>query len=186
MKDTEILDLYWERDEQAIVETQKSYGSYCRSIACNILYNNEDTEECLNDTWLKTWNSIPPARPERFSLYLGTITRNLALDRWKSKHREKRGGGEMTAALDELAEFIPDRFNTEETVIAAEMERFINDFLHTLPEKDCNIFLRRYWYVEDYAAIAKRYHMKLNTVKTSLFRTRTKLKECLLKEGFLF
>lgn len=97
----------------------------------------------------------------------------------------RRGGGETAAALDELVECVPDAHNTEDTVVAAELERMINDFLHMLPERDCNVFLRRYWYVEEYDEIAKRYNMKLNTVKTSLFRTRTKLREYLEREGIM-
>ncbi len=183
MRDAEILDLYWARDERAIAETQSAYGSYCYSIAWHILYDREDSDECVNDTWFRAWNAIPPGRPGRFSLFLGAITRNLSLDRWKERRAMKRGGGEMTMALDELAECVPDTHNTEETVVAAELEGLVNAFLHTLPEKDCNVFLRRYWYVEEYGEIAKRYGMNLNTVKTSLFRTRNKLREYLEKEG---
>ena len=183
MKDTEILDLYWAREERAISETEKAYGSYCYSIAWHILYSKEDSDECVNDTWLRAWNAIPPKRPDRLALFLGTITRNLSLDRWKGKRTMKRGSGEMFLTLDELAECVPDGHNTEATVEAAELERMLNQFLHTLPERECNVFLRRYWYVEEYGEIAKRYGMKLNTVKTSLFRTRAKLREFLEKEG---
>lgn len=185
MKDTDILDLYWARDERAIAETQNSYGKYCYSIAWHILYDKEDSDECVNDTWFRAWNAIPPDRPGKFALFLGKITRNLSLDRWKGKRTMKRGGGETAAALDELAECVPDGQNIEDTIVAAELERMINDFLHTLPEKDCNVFLRRYWYVEEYSEIAKRYDMNLNTVKTSLFRTRAKLREYLEREGIV-
>lgn len=183
LKDTEILDLYWAREERAISETEKAYGSYCYSIAWHILYSKEDSDECVNDTWLRAWNAIPPKRPDRLAVFLGTITRNLSLDRWKGKHTMKRGNGEMFLALDELAECVPDGHNTEAAVEATELERMLNQFLHTLPERDCNVFLRRYWYVEEYGEIAKRYGMKLNTVKTSLFRTRAKLRDFLEKEG---
>lgn len=183
MRDTQILDLYWSREERAIEETQKMYGNYCYSIAWHILHTKEDSDECVNDTWLKAWNAIPPKRPERLGLFLGTITRNLSLDRWKEKHAMKRGNGEMMLALDELAECVPDRCSTEDAVEAADLERMLNEFLRTLPERDCNVFLRRYWYVEEYNEIAKRYGMKLNTVKTSLFRTRAKLREYLEREG---
>lgn len=183
LKDTEILDLYWARDEQAITETQKAYGKYCYSIAWNILFCREDSDECVNDTWLRAWNAIPPKRPSRLELFLGTITRNLSLDRWKERHAMKRGNGEMMLALDELAECVPYARGTEELVEAAELERLLNDFLHTLPERECNVFLRRYWYVEEYRDIAKRYGMKLNTVKTCLFRTRAKLRSYLEGEG---
>ncbi len=183
MKDAQILDLYWGRQEQAIYETQKVYGNYCYSIAWNILYSREDSDECVNDTWLRAWNAIPPRRPGRLALFLGTITRNLSLDRWKERHAMKRGKGELELALDELAECLPDARDTEAEVEAAELERLVNEFLRSLPERDCNIFLRRYWYVEEYGDIARRYGMKLNTVKTSLFRTRAKLRVYLEKEG---
>ncbi len=183
MKDEEILNLYWSRDERAISETQSVYRSYCHSIAWHILYDKEDADECVNDTWLKAWNAIPPARPNRFALFLGTITRNIALDRWKGKHAMKRGNGEMMLALDELSECIPAGNSTEDAVEAAELQRMLNRFLHTLPEKECNVFLRRYWYMEEYGEIAERYGMKLNTVKTSLFRTRGKLREYLEQAG---
>lgn len=185
MKDTEIINLYWERDERAISETQRAYGRYCHSIAWNILRDREDSDECVNDTWLRAWNAIPPKRPDHLALFLGTITRNLSLDRWKEKHSMKRGNGELALALDELAECVPDRHTTEDEVEAAELERLMNVFLHTLPERECNVFLRRYWYMEEYGVIADRYGMKLNTVKTSLFRTRAKLREYLEKEGVI-
>ena len=105
MEDTAILELYWARDEQAIAETQKSYGKYCYSIAYHILHDREDTEECLNDTWMRAWNAIPPKKPNRLELFLGTITRNLSFDRWKAKNAQKRGNGIMDTTLDELAEW---------------------------------------------------------------------------------
>lgn len=183
MQDTAIIDLYFARNEQAIAETQAAYGSYCRSIAWNVLHDSEDADECVNDTWLRAWNSIPPTRPARLSVYLGTITRNLSLDRWKSKRTARRGNGEMTVVLDEIAEVVPDTSSVEDAVETARLEELINRFLHGLPEKDCSVFLRRYWYMEEYGDIAKRYHMNLNTVKSSIHRTRGKLREFLKKEG---
>lgn len=185
MKDSEILDLYFGRKEEAIAETQKSYGNYCYSIAFHILHDNEDSDECVNDTWMRAWNSIPPSRPDHLNIYLGTITRNLSFDRWKRKHAARRGSGEMELELEELAECIPSTSSVEETVEAAELTKIINSFLHTLPEKDCNVFLRRYWYSEEYTEIAKRYGMKLNSVKSSLFRTRSRLKEFLELQGIV-
>ncbi len=183
MKDSEILDLYWDRNEQAIMESQKAYGNYCYCIAYNILHDREDSDECVNDTWLRAWNAIPPKRPNRLELFLGTITRNLSYDRWKHKNALKRGRGGMELALDELVECVASGHSTEEAVEAAELERLMNEFLHTLPMKECNVFLRRYWYVEEYSEIAGRYGMKLNSVKTSLFRTRAKLRAFLEQEG---
>lgn len=183
MRDEEIIGLYWARKEEAIEESQKSYGNYCYSIAYRILYDREDAEECVNDTWLRAWNAMPPQKPGRLSIFLGTITRNLSFDRWKYKSAMKRGSGAMEIELEELMECIPARISTEDVVEAAELERIINRFLHTLPERDCNVFLRRYWFVEEYHEIARRYQMNLNTVKTSVFRTRQKLKAYLEQEG---
>lgn len=184
LKDTEILDLYFARDEQAIAQTQSKYGTYCFSIAFHILHDQEDSDECVNDTWMRAWNSIPPNRPDHLNIFLGTITRNLSFDRYKKKKAMKRGSGDTFVQLDELEECIPDaNSSTEAAALAAELQTMINDFLKTLPEKECNVFLRRYWYSEEYADIAKRYGMNLNSVKTSLFRTRGKLKAFLEKQG---
>lgn len=185
MNDAEIIELYFDRNEQAIVNTQEKYGKYCYSIAFNILYDNEDTEECVNDTWLRAWNVIPPQKPGRMQLFLGTITRNLAFDRYKRNRAQKRGGGNIELALEELTECLPSEDTIEDLTIAKELEQSIHHFLESLPEKECNVFLRRYWYVEDYQSIADRYHMKLNTVKTILFRIRGKLKAFLEEEGIV-
>ncbi len=183
LKDNEIIQLYFDRDERAIEETQKSYGHYCYSIAFHILHLNEDSEECVNDTYLKAWGVIPPEKPNHLNLFLGKITRNLAIDRWKHNNAAKRGSGEMAATLEELEECIPDRQSTEDVLEGKLLSESINRFLHTLKEQDCNLFLRRFWYGEEYSEIAKRYHMNINSVKTSLFRTRKKLKEYLEQEG---
>jgi RNA polymerase sigma-70 factor (ECF subfamily) len=183
VRDTEILDLYWNRDERAISESNKSFGGYCHSIAFNILHDREDSDECVNDTWLRAWNVMPPKRPDRLAIFLGTITRNLSIDRWKMKKAAKRGNGEMEVALDELAECIPAMHGTEEAVEAHELEHMINEFMHRLSERDCNVFLRRYYFLEEYSAISERYGLNINTVKTSLHRTRDKLREYLEKEG---
>lgn len=183
MRDTEILDLYWARNENAIAETQKSYGNYCYSIAYHILHGKEDSEECVNDTWMRAWNAMPPGRPNHLAIFLGTITRNLSFDRWKQKNALKRGNGEMEMTLDELAECVPDKNRTEDIVEERALQRSLNVFLGTLKERERNIFLRRYWYAEEYSEIAERYDLNLNTVKTTLFRVRGKLKNYLEQEG---
>lgn len=185
MNDAEIVELYFNRDEQAIAVTQEKYGKYCHSIAYNILFDREDTEECVNDTWLRTWNAIPPQKPGKMQIFLGTITRNLAFDRYKSKRALKRGGGNIEVALEELGECIPAADTIEDLTVTAELEQMIHSFLRSLPEKECNVFLRRYWYVEEYREIADRYDMNLNTVKTLLFRVRGKLKAYLEQEGIV-
>lgn len=183
LEDSKIIDLYWARKEQALAETDAKYGNYCRTIARNILRNFEDTEECVSDTWLHAWNSMPPQRPGILSAFLGRITRNLSFDRCKYQQAAKRGGGALPLALDELGECIPASGRVEHELEQKELAAAIDRFLRTLPEKDCNLFLRRYWYVDSISVIADRYGMKENTVKSILFRTREKLRKFLGEEG---
>ena len=184
MEDRAIVDLYWSRDPEAIRRTGEKYGSYCRSIARNILPDRRDAEECVNDTWLGAWNAMPENRPSLLAPFLGKITRNLAFTRWRAVHTEKRGGGELPLVLEELAECASSA-DTLQTVEAGELEAAVNRFLHTLPERECNVFLRRCWFTEPMANIAGRYGMREATVRTSLFRTREKLRRYLKKEGLL-
>ncbi|MBQ8831428.1 MAG: sigma-70 family RNA polymerase sigma factor [Oscillospiraceae bacterium] len=184
MQDTGILELYRQRDERAIAETDAAYGAYCRSIAENILHSYEDTEECVSDAYLRAWNTIPPARPKSLKLFLAKITRNLAFDAYKRKNAEKRGGGETPLILEELAECISGG-STEEDVFGRALEHTVNVFVKKLPKREQSIFVRRYFYAEPISAIAKRYGISEGGIKSSLMRTRQKLKNHLLKEGFL-
>ncbi len=183
MEDQRIIELYWQRNEAAIAATAAKYGSYCGRVARNILSSPEDVEECLSDTWLGAWNAMPPHRPSRLSLFLGKITRSLAFDRYRAGASQKRGGGQLPLALEELAGCVPTVPGADQAAEERDLERAMDRFLHTLPERDCSIFLRRYWYVEPLAEIARRYGLNLNTVKTSLYRSRRKLKQYLEKEG---
>ena len=183
MEDSAIIDLYWARQERALQETQRKYGSYCWTISYNILKNREDTDECVNDTWLKAWNAMPPQRPSILSAFLGRITRNLSLDRYKAGRAGKRGGGQLLLALEELEACIPGTSSVEDLVEQADLARSLDRFLRTLPEKDCCIFMRRYWYVDSTVEIARRYRMAEGTVKSSLYRTRQKLRSYLEQEG---
>ena len=183
MTDEKIVELYWDRDESALEESNRQYGRYCYSIAYNILSNREDSDECVNDTWLKAWKAIPPQHPNKFSLFVGRITRNLAFDRFKAQKAQKRGGGEFMLVLEELDECIPSEDNVENIVLDEDLNNIINSFLHTLPERERNIFLARYWYSNPLAEIARQFFMKENNVKASLFRSRKKLKTYLEKEG---
>ena len=185
MEDHEIVELYWRRDEEAIRASQTKYAGYCFHIAGGILADRQDAEECVSDTWLRSWNAIPPHRPGCLRLFLGKITRGLACDRVRAQNAWKRGGGAYVEALEELGECLPSVPGAEEEVEARELERAVNAFLHTLPEQACSVFLRRYWYAEALEDIAVRYGMNVNTVKTSLFRTRRKLKTYLEKEGMI-
>ena len=147
MKDDEILDLYWKRDEAAIAATADTYEKYCFRIAYNILSNNEDAEECVNDTWHNAWKSIPPHRPERLSTYFGKITRNLALNRYKLLNTQKRGSDQVTLALSELEYCIPDGQDVEQAVDALLLVDALNAFLYAQPQTERNIFIGRYWYL---------------------------------------
>lgn len=183
MDDQQIVELYWRRDEAAIFATETKYGRYCRRIAANILADNQDAEECVNDTWLSAWNSMPPHRPFHLPGFLGKITRSLAVDAVRSHSAQKRGGGTYQMALEELTDCVPTVPGADEVAEDRELVEIINRFLRTLSERDCNIFLRRYWYVDSLENIARRYGLKENTVKTCLFRTRSKLRAYLEKEG---
>lgn len=184
MEDTKILDLYFARDEQAIVETDRKYGTYCFSLAKAILDNDADAEEAVNDTYYKTWNVIPPNRPQVLKLFLAKITRNLSFSRWRSLSARKRGGGEMALVLEELESCIPSPVTVEDSVNAKELAAAIRFFLDTVPPREQDIFLRRYFFVEESGAIALRYGMKPAAVLRSLSRTRAKLKQYLVKEGY--
>ena len=183
MEDNQILDLYWERNPEAISQTDQKYGAYCRQISFQILRSREDSEECVNDTWLRAWNAMPPQRPAILPSFLGRITRNLSLDRYKAGHTGKRGGGQLLVALEELGTCIPAAESVEKALEDAELSRLIDRFLRTLPEKDQCIFLRRYWYVDTTLEIAHRYKMAEGTVKSSLHRSRQRLKAYLEQEG---
>ena len=183
MEDGAIVALFWARDEQALTETVQKFGAYCHRIAMNILANTHDAEECTNDTWLAAWNSMPENRPVRLAPYLGRITRNLALDRHSAAAAQKRGGGQAQLVLDELAECLPGSANVEHAFDAGETGRLISAFLRAQPQQARQVFLRRYWYCDDTAAIAKRYGMGESAVRVSLHRTRQKLAAYLTEQG---
>ncbi len=183
MDEKQIIDLYFARSESAITETHRKYGPYCHKIAYSILYNHQDSEECVSDTYLKTWNSIPPKRPGRLQLFLGKITRNLALDRFDWYMADKRGKGEVALSLEELRECIPDSTGMEEIIENKELVRVINGFLEKLPAQTRKVFLRRYWNLSPVKEIASFYGISESKVKILLMRTRNALKDCLEKEG---
>lgn len=185
MSDEQIVRLYQQRDEAAISATNDSYGTYCYSIVNRILCNAEDSWECVNDTWLRAWRSIPPQCPRCLRTFLAKIARNLAFDRFKRERAHKRGAGEIQLALDELDECVAAKSDVEAEVFSEEMKRCIDSFLRDLSEQKRDIFLRRYFYVESTVAIAKRYGLKESNVLMILFRTRRELKNYLEKEGFL-
>lgn len=184
MDDEKIVRLYWERNEQAIPATAEKYGSYCTSIARNILGNREDAEECVNDTYLNAWNAIPPYRPGILSTFLGKITRNLALNRYRRNTAEKRGGGEVPAVLEEVALFVSDTDSMEQAIDRRELVQAIDRFLSRLPADKRRIFVCRYWYFDSISDIAARFGMTPNHVSVTLSRLRQKLHDDLLERGF--
>lgn len=184
MEDEKIIDLFFAREEQALTETDKKYGAYCFSLAHSILKNDQDAEEVVSDTYLRVWNVIPPQRPTVFRLFLAKITRNLAFTRWRSNCAAKRGGGETELVLDELEECISDSCSIDDHLAARELSATIRRFLDTIPLRDQSLFLRRYFYVEETTAIARKYGMKPAAVQKTLSRTRAKLKAYLNKEGY--
>lgn len=185
MEDTDIIELYWQRSERAIQETDGKYGSYCKSIVHNILQNREDTEECVNDTWLHTWNAIPTERPYEFRTWLGRIARNLAFDRYRKITAKKRGGREMDVLMSELEDCIPSAQTVEKEIEDAELASLINRFLEQQKKENRMIFVRRYYYSDSVKQIAEQFGISESKVKSSLFRTRNGLREYLEKEGIV-
>ena len=181
MQDCNIVDLYWQRDERAIKETASKYGSYCYRIAYDILYSELDAEECVNDTYLKAWETMPPHKPEKLSTFLGKITRNLALNRYIHDRAQKRNKA-TDVVFDELAELIPDGMTSHMPEEVA-LKDVINRFVASLPSLTRVLFVRRYWYVSSIRDIAADYGLSQGYVKVMLLRTRKKFKAFLEKEG---
>jgi RNA polymerase sigma-70 factor (ECF subfamily) len=184
MDDEKIVALYWKRDQKAIAETRTKYGRYCYTIAYNILCNDADAEECESDTYFAAWQSIPPAKPAALSVFLGSITRRLSLDRMRKRYADKRGGGEAVISLYELEECIPSGKSIDDAIEEKALSAAISAFLRKLPVSESSVFIRRYWYFDSVAEIAKRYGFGESKVKMMLKRTRDKLLIYLEKEGF--
>ena len=182
MEDSRIIELFNSRDEAAITETERKYGAYCRCVALNLLGVHEDADECVNDALHAAWNAIPPERPSALRAWLGRITRNLSLDRWKAGRTQSRGAG-METLLGELDECIPDHRGPEQAAEERVLAECVSAFLRGQTADNRYIFLRRYWYGEDIAAIAKRLDCGESRVKSALFRTRKALRAFLEKEG---
>lgn len=183
MEDTEILKLYLRRDESAIAETAAKYGNYCFAIADRILHSHEDAQECVNDAYLNAWNSIPPHQPVFLGGYLGKLTRNLSLNRWRERHSQKRGGGEIPLVLDELLCTIPASQTPETEVDQRLLVQAINTFVRSLPEAQRRVFLKRYFCLASIADIAHATGCSESKIKSMLLRQRNKLREHLEKEG---
>jgi RNA polymerase sigma-70 factor (ECF subfamily) len=175
MDDAKIIELFFDRSEDAIAETAKKYGRLCQYIALNILSNNEDSEECVNDTYLGVWNAIPPQRPNIFSAFIGKITRNLALKKYEYISAEKRNP-DVTCSLTELEDCVSGRDYIENELENAHIEKAISDFLWLQGEEKRTVFIRRYWYFEPIESISGRCGFSKSKVTSMLYHTRQKLK----------
>ena len=182
MDDSQIIELYFQRKEQAISQTAAKFGGYCMKIASNILRDRRDAEEAVSDAWMDAWARIPPTRPESLWAFLGTLTRRRALDRYDSISAQKRGGGQVELALEELAECASPQ-DVQAQAEASELAERIGAFLRTIPSTDRRVFVCRYWYLDPIEDIAKQFGFTKSKVKSMLHRTRKKLRTYLEKEG---
>lgn len=188
MEDEKIIEMYQKRDETAIALTMQKYGSLCHSIAYSVLSNREDAEECVNDAWMKAWNSIPPLRPDNLKAWLGKVVRNLALDRWKRDNAKGKESSmeqvfSMEQMMEELGECIPDNCDPGNEVERSELIRYLERWLKNLPPDDSQLFLRRYWYGERVKDLAEEWGESAAGVTMRLSRLRSKLKKSMEKEG---
>ena len=182
MDDASIIELYWARAERAIAETDAVYGRFCYRIAHNILFDPQDAEESVNDTWLAAWNAMPPHRPSCLKMFLGKLTRRISVSRLRQNTAAKRGGGETELALNELSECIPAPGGVEGELEAKELEAAVNQFVRTLPETERSLFIGRYWLVMPVNELADRLGMNRSTARSTISRTRKRLQEYLCKE----
>lgn len=184
MNDSEIVRLFHERDQAALEEVSRKYERFCRAIAQNILKDPLAAEECVNDAYMRAWETIPPAAPEFLSAYLGRITKNIALNRLKAEHAEKRGGALGALSFDELDDYVSGSGSVESAAETKEMLAAVNDFLAKLPKRNRMIFVYRYWHCLSAAEIAARFMMSEHNVVVTLCRIRNKLKTHLKKRGY--
>ena len=182
MKDADIIGLYWARDERAIPASDEAYGGLCRALSRNILGSPEDAEECVNDTWHRAWDAMPPQRPHSLRAYFAALTRNVSLDRWRERRAEKRGGG-LDVLLSELEDCLPAADGVEDAVEARELTRVIDRWLDGLTAADRSAFLRRYWYGQRVNEVARQDGCSPNTMAKRLGRLRDSLRRALEQEG---
>lgn len=184
MNDNEIIELFFQRNQDGILEAQQKYGAYCQSIARNILGSEEDSQECLNDLWLRAWNAIPPERPGLLRAWLGKVIRNLAINRYEARFAEKRREDQYTLSLSELDECIPDPRGTEEQAYVRELTAALNAFLETEHSIDRKIFVSRYFYCASVAETAEKLGLTQGQVKVRLHRCRERLRKYLRSREF--
>ena len=184
MQDEQIVALYWARDEAAIRETKEKYEDYLLKIAYNILYDSEESGECVNRTYYAAWNTMPPHKPEKLSTFLGRITRHTAIDTYRRLHAAKRQTSQYALSLSELSECVSGGQEPENVLDADALRAALNAFLHTLPDRTRRLFLCRYYYFDSLSDAAKACGMRESAAKSLLHRTRAALKAYLEKEGF--
>ncbi len=184
MDDKEIVELYWQRNEQAIKETADKYGAYCRKISLNILSDLSDSEENVNDAYMQAWLSIPPYKPDSLMAFLGKLTRNLALNRYKAMYAKKRLWNQFAISLDELSDCTPSNIMVEQKAEIAELGKSINSFLYSQKEDIRNVFICRYFYCDSVEEISDRFGYSQSKIKSMLMRARIRLKSYLKKEGY--
>lgn len=183
MDDASIIQLFWDRQEQAIEETDKKYGRLCFRLAYNILNRNEDSEECVSDTYFNIWNSIPDDRPEHFTAYICQIVKRIALKKFRYNRAYKRNE-ESVVPIDDLSYIVSGKDNPEDMAVMKELSRSISTFLMQQKNRERQMFIRRYWYYDSIENIAELFQMNPRTVSTVLFRMRNRLKKFLVKEGY--
>ena len=184
MEDFEIIELYWQRDERALTESEGKYGRLCQSIALRLLNSFEDSEECVSDTWLRAWNTIPPHKPTKLGAFLAKITRELAIDRYRRRKAEKRGASQYALSLEELSECIPGGETPDEALDSKVLAQHIGAYLATLKPMVRQAFVDRYFFALSLQEIADKQDATLSWVKTALHRARVGLREHLEKEGY--
>ncbi len=184
LEDSKIIELFEDRNEDAVSKASEKYGAYCIAVAKNILESDEDTDECMNDVYFSLWNSIPPNKPKNLKAYMSKICRNIALNKIRAQNTEKRGGKEAENVFDEISEFVSGKENTEKSYEQKELIEEINRFLKKQQKEKRKIFVLRYWYFESFPNIAKRFGKSEDSIRNTLFRTRKKLKKYLSERGF--
>ena len=185
MEDIKIIDLYWQRSQEAITQTDIKYGKLCHKISYDILSSHEDSEECVSDTYMTVWNSLPPQRPSYFQAFVAAIARNLSLKRLRDRYAKKRGGGEAALVLEELSDCFTSERSIEQEYEQRKLTEAIDEFLYSLSADSRCIFLCRYWLFLPVMEIARRLKCSKSKVTTSLFRTRQRLQQYLTKEGLI-
>ena len=184
MEDQVIVELYWARDELAVSETDRKYGRYLLKLASNILQDAQDREECLSDTYMAAWDSIPPQRPHSLCAYLTSLLRRISIDRLRRNTAQKRGGTEYALSLSELADCVPGSAAPEDTLETKRLAEILNDFVRSLPKNERTLFVGRYFFMDKLKDVASYCGMRESKAKSMLFRIRCRLREHLEKEGF--